>query len=566
MTSADGWPPRFTLDGPRIMELLTGDRFYSSWDAALREAVLNAIDACGRRRVVDADYQPQVLVQFDEGTRSLTIIDNGDGMDPQTISTLFAKIGASASRVMEKTSRGQYQSVGEFRIGVVSYFLVCDEFDVHTVAADGTRTGLRFRRSMFDMETPADVLECNRQDRGTTIVVRATDQRRFDTLLTRFAHWVRDVPYLRATSAAKGELKQGQRRRHVAPIEVPLPDWIEKAEVGAPADLGVWSTLDGQAHVDVLYRGVFVQELAVPHVWGIEGSLHVNPKHFKPKLNRESFIAEGFEQAIQQFLREIHPAVLTAALDTMRPLLATKESNTWNVNRWITVWLAIPRSGAYAPVAQAWDSEFRQIKAFRLMQESGSKMVSLHDLENYKEQPIYVIPSTLEEASLFAKKAVAVLRARGAFVVQGLQRDSGYLANASMMANSTAEFLFGHFRASLPNLINAESVARQLVNDEQSLGTLLPSGPTVRLVKLGVSAAPVVRVDGALWLNVESKEGKALVIEFCDRNEGLLGLLVACQRHAPAHTGEVVAHLQGTRQLEGRLGPLKRQHLRRLVA
>lgn len=36
------WPPRFSLDGKRILDLLTGDRFYSATDAALREAALNA--------------------------------------------------------------------------------------------------------------------------------------------------------------------------------------------------------------------------------------------------------------------------------------------------------------------------------------------------------------------------------------------------------------------------------------------------------------------------------------------------------------------------------------------
>lgn len=45
----NGWPPRLTVDIEPVLRLFTGENFYSSADAALREAVLNAIDAIGRR-------------------------------------------------------------------------------------------------------------------------------------------------------------------------------------------------------------------------------------------------------------------------------------------------------------------------------------------------------------------------------------------------------------------------------------------------------------------------------------------------------------------------------------
>ena len=46
--SGNNWPPKFTIDQESVLKLFTGESFYSSVDASIREAVLNAIDAIGR--------------------------------------------------------------------------------------------------------------------------------------------------------------------------------------------------------------------------------------------------------------------------------------------------------------------------------------------------------------------------------------------------------------------------------------------------------------------------------------------------------------------------------------
>ena len=51
----DKWPPSLTVDIEPVLNLFTGENFYSSADAAIREAVLNAIDAISRRKEIDSD-------------------------------------------------------------------------------------------------------------------------------------------------------------------------------------------------------------------------------------------------------------------------------------------------------------------------------------------------------------------------------------------------------------------------------------------------------------------------------------------------------------------------------
>lgn len=48
MNSGD-WPLGFSLDNGQVLSLLADDRFYSSADTAIKEAILNFIDVCGRQ-------------------------------------------------------------------------------------------------------------------------------------------------------------------------------------------------------------------------------------------------------------------------------------------------------------------------------------------------------------------------------------------------------------------------------------------------------------------------------------------------------------------------------------
>lgn len=78
--SDEKWPPSFTLDQERILNLLTGDRFYSNPSAALREAVLNAIDAVHRRQKTVVDLTPHITVTFNRDDLTVIVGDNGIGM------------------------------------------------------------------------------------------------------------------------------------------------------------------------------------------------------------------------------------------------------------------------------------------------------------------------------------------------------------------------------------------------------------------------------------------------------------------------------------------------------
>lgn len=567
MTSGQ-WPPKFTIDTERVLRLFTGDRFYSSADAALREAILNAIDACGRRTVDEAGLVPKIDVLFDADARTVAIVDNGDGMGAKELQELFARVGASAAQLADRTATGQYRAVGEFGIGVVSYFLISERYQVHTKKAGQEALGLEFGVAMLDGATPATPISPQREDVGTTLILFVKDERLFTLLVERFPFWARDVTGLTAMKQPGDVLlHQGGLRTAIRPVALPTPSWIEAASLGPPLVFGVWNALDGRAHVDVLYRGVFVDRLEVDRLWGIDGVIHVDPKYFKPKLNREGFVGSELREEVTRFLQEAHPTVLAAAVDCLREVLSDENTKDWTVLRWVTLWLAVPRTGAYGVAAKLWDEEFRKRKAFRLLLSDGSSTrdVSIADLQGLKVDQLFLAPTALDSTTDVVKQAVRVLRARGAAVVQGIPRDGGYLGYASLTAQSTGELLVQHFRQLLPQLVQIEHLAEKLVQEE-AVAEIFQGPPRVRVVRLGSGGAPLVGVGSEVWINVENAAGRKVIHELCDRNEGLPGLWLATLRHAPGHVGSIAAQLQRLDATPTRLGPVTRQYLRSLAS
>ena len=65
-------------------------------------------------------------------------------MSQEEVSALFVKVGASAA-----AEEAKKESVGEFGIGVISYFMAGDSFKLQTYDGKTHSIGLSFDRSML---------------------------------------------------------------------------------------------------------------------------------------------------------------------------------------------------------------------------------------------------------------------------------------------------------------------------------------------------------------------------------------------------------------------------------
>ena len=562
------WPPKFTLDQEAILNLFTGETFYSNVDAAIREAVLNAIDAIARRSAVESDIRPTIQITFDSQSQTVTVRDNGDGMGQDQFSTLFSTIGASAARIASNVGDTQYNPVGEFGIGVLSYFLVCDRFQIHSKAASAGAIGLEFSRSMLDAETQAQSVTTTQTEQGTTLILSIEKEQYFDQLLEKYGYWMREVYGLEAIKLPEGEIvPQGGLTRPILQIDVDTPGWIHDAQIGPPKLFSTWDGFDGNAHVDILYRGVFVDAISVDHLWAVSGSISVDPKYFRPKLNREGFVGDELLSEIKPFLRKCHPKVLERAIDCVREVLVNENTQKWSLHRWVTLWLAVPRTGDYEKASYVWDEEFKTRKAFKLLGAGRSEAdVSISDMQALDETEIYVVPENLGSANQITQQAVRILRASQRPVVQGVAREQNYLTGASLVGASTGDLLVNHFRHVLPELIQVEQIAESIVKQETAV-QVFDDAPVVSLVNIGAESVPVIPVGQEIWINIDSSNGKIILEEICRRNDGHSGFWLACLKHGGLqdnrnYARDIARILASCPEESSKLGPIKRQYLR----
>jgi hypothetical protein len=173
-----------SLNQPRIMSLLMGERLYANPAVAVRELVENAIDACSARQRLEGDgYSARIGVRLwedDSGARWIEVQDNGIGMDEYVLSEFFLKLGNSyygspefsrligSGRVSER-----FVPISRFGIGLVSVFLLGDTLEVCTKSGFSPRNDALARRMRIErLGTLAFVTETDSGETGTLVRVR----------------------------------------------------------------------------------------------------------------------------------------------------------------------------------------------------------------------------------------------------------------------------------------------------------------------------------------------------------------------------------------------------------
>ena len=557
--SQNDWPPGIGFEQEKILNLLIGDRFYSNPSAALREAVLNAIDAVIRRRQKDQNLEPKIRVVFDRDASTLTVHDNGVGMNKEEVTDLFIKVGASAAAV-----EAQKQSVGEFGIGVVSYFMAGDTFTLHTYDGNTESIGLSFSRGILAGGTSTE-LPPERSTQGTTIQLHVRDSSTYDILLENFPYWCRDVEGLSAVNLPENhELRQQGASSSSQLSDVQMPEWVDHAHLRPVDGLRGWEAMTGTSTVAVLYRGVFVQEFEVEGLWGIEGTIDVDPKHFKPRLNRESFVEGQFQAEVTEFLKECHPTILVDLVRRLRSAFNKGTLNKWTVKRWASLWLSLPRTDAYQDTTRAWDAFFRSLPAFELAVGNMWKPISFDEIREYTTE-VFVAPLPDEKTNDVTQAALRFLRNTGHVVIRGIRYDKTWMRYASRSFGTTADLISRVFASEFPDLVSIIQNAEQLLTKIEQVARLFTGPPTVDLVRLGSDSLPVLKLKDRLVINLDHDAGQALVEHALTENSGPIGLVAAAAHHTYDQLTQVAAVAKSIRAEPEILGPIRRQYIKGLI-
>jgi len=152
---------------------------YSNKEIAIRELVSNASDAADKLRfkalddgkLYEGDSELKIKIGYDKNNRTITISDNGIGMNREDIINNIGTIARSGTKEFLSQLSGDQSKdanlIGQFGVGFYSSFIIADEVTLETRRA-GSSEGFRWK-SKGDGEFTIEVIE--KKTRGTDITL-----------------------------------------------------------------------------------------------------------------------------------------------------------------------------------------------------------------------------------------------------------------------------------------------------------------------------------------------------------------------------------------------------------
>jgi molecular chaperone HtpG len=136
----------FQAEVSRLLDMVAHS-LYSDKEVFLRELISNASDACDKLRYAaqtdaalmegDPDFKIRLVIDKDAGT--LTVTDNGIGMNRQDLVDNLGTIARSGTSAFVKNLSGDAKKdvslIGQFGVGFYSAFMIADKVDVYSTRA-----------------------------------------------------------------------------------------------------------------------------------------------------------------------------------------------------------------------------------------------------------------------------------------------------------------------------------------------------------------------------------------------------------------------------------------------
>ncbi|AWY20846.1 molecular chaperone HtpG [Moraxella bovis] len=175
----------FETEVNQLLHLVTHS-LYSNPDIFVRELVSNASDACDKLRFLatsddslyENDGELAIKIEIDKDAKTLTISDNGIGMNEADVIDNLGTIAKSGTKAfLDKLSDADKKDgnlIGQFGVGFYSGFIVADKITVETrKAGEPSSQGVRWvsdGTGSFTTET------IDKPTRGTSITLHLKDE------------------------------------------------------------------------------------------------------------------------------------------------------------------------------------------------------------------------------------------------------------------------------------------------------------------------------------------------------------------------------------------------------
>jgi molecular chaperone HtpG len=173
---------QFQTEIGQLLKLMTHS-LYSNKEIFIRELVSNSSDALDKFNYLNLtddkfkneDWAGQIFIKLDKEDNSITIGDNGIGMDEADLMDHLGTIAKSGTKAFMETLTGDAKKdsnlIGQFGVGFYSVFMVADHVDVISKKAGEDVAYMFSTDGTGEYETKA----VTKEEQGTVIYIKLKD-------------------------------------------------------------------------------------------------------------------------------------------------------------------------------------------------------------------------------------------------------------------------------------------------------------------------------------------------------------------------------------------------------
>jgi molecular chaperone HtpG len=175
----------FQTEVGQLLHLMTHS-LYSNKEIFIRELVSNASDAIDKLnylRLTDENlkekyenFKGEINIKLDKDDNSISISDNGIGMNEQDLITSIGTIAKSGTKSFIQSLSGDAKKdsnlIGQFGVGFYSVFMVADKVDVISKKAGDDKA----YKWSSDGTGSFDLTSCTKDENGTVIYIKLKDE------------------------------------------------------------------------------------------------------------------------------------------------------------------------------------------------------------------------------------------------------------------------------------------------------------------------------------------------------------------------------------------------------
>ncbi|MFK7994047.1 MAG: molecular chaperone HtpG [Granulosicoccus sp.] len=184
-TEATGEKMVFQAEVNQLLQLMIHS-LYSNQEIFLRELISNGSDACDKLRfesiadanLLEEDTELKLVISVDEEAKTITVSDNGIGMNREEVVANIGTIAKSGTKQFLESLTGDQKTdaklIGQFGVGFYSAFVVAEKVVLTTrKAGEPASAGSRWESDASGGYTLAEVEQA---ERGTQITLHIKDE------------------------------------------------------------------------------------------------------------------------------------------------------------------------------------------------------------------------------------------------------------------------------------------------------------------------------------------------------------------------------------------------------